>query len=104
MRAGSGVASQAPGPGCLAVPGASSLRTLHLNFARAALKSHAKAVSINKKKEKGREGRGPEKAFRNYPLKLEYSSRCFCFRPVLLSFQSSEISSKVIIHLITLIV
>lgn len=60
MRAGSGVASQAPGPGCLAVPGASSLRTLHLNFARAALKSHAKAVSINKKKERERERRkGP---------------------------------------------
>lgn len=56
-----------------------------------------------KKKRKGDRGQ-PEQARPHYPLKLEYSGRCFYFRPVLLSFQSIEISSKVIIHLITLIV
>lgn len=73
MRAGSGVASRAPGPACLAVPGASALRTLHLNFARAALKSHVKAVSINKKKgkkEKGREGRGPGEGLPQLPFEI----------------------------------
>lgn len=71
---------------------------------------HFKAVEIKTKKErKGRKtrrerGGGGHTALCNYPLKLEYSNRCFCFQPVLLSFQSREIRSKVIIHLITLIV
>lgn len=78
--------------------------------------SHFKVVLIFKKKKRKKEkkssktekvqawGRGTERALRNYPLKLGYPSRCFYFPPVLLSLQSSKISSKVIIHLITLIV
>ena len=60
----------------MAVPWASALRTFHLNFARAALKSlksHFKAVSINKKKgkkEKGREGRGPGADLLQLPFEI----------------------------------
>ena len=73
MRADDGVASWGPRPACLAVPWASALRTFHLNFARAALKSHFKAVSINKKKgkkEKGREGRGPGADLLQLPFEI----------------------------------
>lgn len=90
-------------------PCVSALRTFQLNFARAELKVTSRQFRLKKrkkgKKERKKGGGGqPEQAFCNYPLKLEYSSRCFYFHPVLLSFQSGEISSKVIIHLITLIV
>ena len=73
MRTGGGVASRAPGPACWAVSRASALRTFQLNFARAELKSHFKAVSISKKrgkKEKRREGRGPGAGLPQLPFEI----------------------------------
>lgn len=91
----------------LAFPRVSALRTFQLNFARAELKVTSRQFQFKKERkerEKEKGGGQPERAFCNYPLKLEYASRCFYFHPVLLSFQSGEMSSKVIIRLITLIV
>lgn len=86
MRAGSGWLR---GPQALLGSPPGRPENLHLNFARAAPKVTL-AVSINKKKGKKEKGERRKGARRRgllqlLPLKLEYSSRCFCFRPVLLS-------------------